>query len=245
MGITSHGSELLEETGVCGLFAAFELDRSRTVDASEVSADDVEAVLEDRDGSEPVLADTSLTQGLTPDVDYLVRLHARDLATAQAVLREFQTTAFGRCSELVDVFVGVIRDAVYLPQAPDLDAVETAVTFEGEDPPEYAIVIPVRKTAEWWTLPDDDRLAKMREHIEVSLPYLDRIRRQLYHASGLAEYEFVTYFETNDLEAFIDLYRDLESISEYRYVEEGPVLIGRLESPSTVVEELTPLLAPS
>ncbi|RKD93358.1 chlorite dismutase family protein [Halopiger aswanensis] len=244
MGTPSRDSDPLEAAGAYGLFAAFELDRSRTVDASAVSADDVEAVLKDRNGTEPVLADTYLTQGLTPDVDYLVRLHARDLATAQEVLREFRTTPIGRCSELVDAFVGAIRDPVYLPQAPDLDAIETAISFEGAEPPEYAIVIPVRKTAEWWMLPPDDRLARMREHIEVSLPYLDRIRRQLYHASGLSEYEFVTYFETNDLEAFVDLYRDLESIPEYRYVDEGPVVIGRPESPSTVVEKLTPLLAP-
>lgn len=240
MGITSHGSDLLDETGVVGLFAAYEFDRRHPSEDVEVATEAVVDVLDGEHGSDDVLVDTYLLSGLTPGADYLVRIHARELTTAQDVLQEFHTTAFGRSSTLVETFVGIIRDAVYLPETPELAALEREATFEGAEPPEYAIVIPVDKNADWWTLPESDRIEKMREHIEVSLPYLDRIRRQLYHASGLTDYDYLTYFETNDLEAFVELYRDLESIPEYRYVTDGePTLIGRIASPETVVAELT------
>lgn len=240
MGITSHGSDMLEEDGVVGLFAAYTLERPQTADDDvEIFTEEVSNILKDSNRSEEVLVDTYLLSGLTPGVDYLVRIHAHDLTTAQEVLREFQATSFGRYSKLVDVLIGIIRDAVYLPQTPDLDAIEKAATFEGTEPPDYAIIIPVDKNAEWWNLPDSDRIEKMRDHIEVALPYLDRIRRQLYHSSGLTDYDYITYFETNDLSAFIDLYRDLESIPEYHYVSDGnPTLIGRIESSETIVDKL-------
>jgi chlorite dismutase len=45
--------------------------------------------------------------------------------------------------------------------------------------------------------------------------------------------DFVTYFETDDLAAFQDLYRELQSIPEYRYVEYGdPTLVGRICAPT-------------
>lgn len=240
MGVTSHGADMLEEDGVIGLFAAYELEWPQTADDDiEISTGEVGDILGDSDRPEEVLVDTYRTSGLTPGADYLVRIHARDLTTAQEVLREFQATPFGRYSKLVGVLTGIIRDAVYLPQAPDLKAIETAATFEGTEPPDYAIIIPVDKNARWWNLRESDRVEKMREHIEVALPYLDRIRRQLYHSSGLTDYDYITYFETNDLAAFVDLYRDLESIPEYRYVTDGnPTLIGRIESPEAIVNSL-------
>ena len=232
---------MLEEEGVIGLFAAYKLEKPQMPDDDvEIVTDEVDSVLEDGNRPEEVLVDTYLLSGLTPGVDYLIRLHARELTTAQEVLQEFQTTSFGQSSKLVDVFIGVIRDAVYLPQIPDLEAREQEATFEGAEPPDYAIIIPEDKDAAWWNLPEDDRVEKMRDHIEVALPYLDRIRRQLYHSSGLTDDEFITYFETNDLNAFVDLYRDLESLPEYHYVTDGnPTLIGRIESPETIVTELT------
>jgi chlorite dismutase len=51
--------------------------------------------------------------------------------------------------------------------------------------------------------------------------------------------DFVTYFETDDLAAFQDLYRELQSIPEYRYVEYGgPMLVGRIHEPTTIIERL-------
>jgi chlorite dismutase len=86
----------------------------------------------------------------------------------------------------------------------------------------------------------DERLELMCDHIEPTLEYLDRVRRQLYHSSGLDDHDFITYFETDDLVAFHDLYRELQTIPEYRYVDYGdPTLVGRIHEPATAVAKVT------
>lgn len=232
-------SEASAGKGGVGLFAAYTFDASeRDVD---VHTEEAIRILDGRDAQRTYEMDTYRMRGLTPDVDYLVRIHAPSLTTAQDILQEFQETSFGGHSTLTNVFVGRVRDAVYLSQMPELAEREEKATFEGKEPPDYGIVIPVKKHAEWWNLDESDRLDKMRDHIDVSMPYLDRVRRQLYHSSGFTDFDYITYFETSDLDAFTDLYRDLESIPEYRYLTYGnPTLIGCIESPETVISTLCP-----
>ena len=238
--MSSHGASMLDETGVFCVFAAFALDATRADgegSSTETASNGFEELLADYENA--VLCDTYVTDGLAAETDLFVRVHARGLTTAQAFIREFRERVLGSRSRRTETFVGVIRDTVYTPEAPDLDAELTARTYEGPDPPRYAIMVPVRKTAEWWTLGDEERLELMREHIEPTIEYLDRVRRQLYHASGLCDVDFVTYFETDDLTAFQDLYRDLQSIPEYRYVEYGdPTLVGRIREPATALDRL-------
>jgi chlorite dismutase len=229
--MSSHEAAMLDETGIFGVFAAFELDPEREDESTGNSRGEIEELLADYEGE--ALLDTYLTAGLAGETDYLLRVHARELHTAQAFVQDFQKTRLGRRSRRTETFVGAIREAVYTPETPDLDAELSDRSYEGPDPPRYAITIPVRKTAEWWTLSAEERLDRMREHIEPMIEYLDRVRRQLYHASGLSDVDFLTYFETDDLLAFQDLYRELQSIPEYRYVEyDDPTLVGRICEPT-------------
>lgn len=241
--MSSHGAPMLDDPDVFGVFAAFALiptrpDGRKQSDSPAITSNEVETLLTDY--GDEVLVDTYVTRGLMAETDYLLRVHARELTTAQAFLQEFRATALGRHSRQTEAFIGLIREAVYTPAAPDLDEELKTATYDGPDPPRYAIVIPARKTAEWWTLSDEEQLELMRDHIEPTLEFLDRVRRQLYHASGLCDLDFITYFETDDLVAFTDLVRELQSIPEYRYVQYGdPTLIGRIHDPATAVDRLT------
>jgi len=239
--MSSHGAPMLDETEVFGVFAAFTVTPIRTNNAGEspdITPDEVTDLLINYE--DDVLVDAYVLKGLTPDADYMLRVHSRELTTAQAFLQDFRETTLGRHSQQTETFVGLIREAVYTPDAPDLNAELEATTYDGSEPPQYAIVIPVRKTAEWWNLSNEEQLELMRGHIEPTLEYLDRVRRQLYHASGLDDVDFITYFETDDLVAFNDLYRDLQSIPEYRYVSYGdPTLVGRIQEPATAFDQVT------
>lgn len=237
--MSSHGAPMLDEPGVVGVFAAFTVTQTATArESPEITPDEVTDLLSGYE--DEVLVDAYVTEGLTPEADYMLRIHARELTTAQAFLREFRETTLGEHSRQTEAFVGLIREAVYTPNAPDLDAELEATTYEGSEPPSYAIVVPARKTAEWWTLSNEKRLELMREHIEPTLEYLDRVRRQLYHANGLDDFDSITYFETDDLVAFNDLYRELQSIPEYRYVDYGdPTLVGCIHEPATAVARVT------
>lgn len=240
--MSSHGASMLDESGVFGVFAGFALNPIRTPTNGDhlrhPPPEEVTSLLEDI-GDELLVA-TYVTAGLRTDVGYLLRIHAHELTTVQAFVRAFRDTVLGEHSRQTEAMVGLVREPMYTPHAPDLDAELEKRTYEGPEPPRYGIVVPARKTAEWWSLSEEERFDLMRDHIEPTLEYLDCVRRQLYHASGLGDVDFITYFETDDLAAFHELLRDLQAIPEYHYVRYGdPTLVGRLYDPATLVDRLT------
>lgn len=88
-----------------------------------------------------------------------------------------------------------------------------------------AALIPIRKSTEWWTLPQDERRAIFEQrsrHIADSMAYLPRIARRLYHARELGEqFDFLTWFEfaPEHTQAFDDLLGLLRSREEWTFVD--------------------------
>ncbi len=88
-----------------------------------------------------------------------------------------------------------------------------------------AALIPITKTAGWWTLTQDERREIFEErssHIGIGLRYLPAIARKLYHSRDLGEpFDFLTWFEfaPADATAFDDLVAALRVTEEWKYVE--------------------------
>lgn len=218
----------IAESGVACAFAAYSCPFLGDSDPDD--AVDVRTLVDESD----CLVDAYLTRGLSPPYDFLLRVHATELAAVQGFLREVDRTAVGRRATLEESFLGVTASEEYVPDLPDLAAELDARSYE-EVPPRYAIVIPTRKSAEWWTLPKAERVESMREHVEPTLDYLDAVKRQLYYSTGIDDVDFLTYFETNDLVAFQELVRELQTIEEFRYTEYGnPTIVGTIRP----IEEL-------
>jgi hypothetical protein len=109
------------------------------------------------------------------------------------------------------------------------------------------IIIPIRKTAEWWEKGTLDRHAyfyphsdatgaRMKGHARTAESGISTIYRRLYYnpdGHGRAgEFDFVAYFECADehLPTFDEICRSLRDERqnpEWRYVEEGPEWRGR------------------
>ncbi|MER3424711.1 MAG: hypothetical protein C4293_17300 [Nitrospiraceae bacterium] len=104
----------------------------------------------------------------------------------------------------------------------------------------YAIVIPIRKDAEWWLLDQETRTTFMKEHTEASIPYLKTVKRKLYHSSGLDDFDFTTYFETAKLDDFNNLVIGLERVKENRHNRRfgNPTLLGTIRSLDEILEIL-------
>jgi chlorite dismutase len=89
----------------------------------------------------------------------------------------------------------------------------------------HAALIPIRKSAAWWELAQDERRAIFEErsqHIAATLKYLPAIARRLHHARDLGEpFDFVTWFEFAPEHAgmFDELLGLLRSTEEWNYVE--------------------------
>jgi chlorite dismutase len=90
-----------------------------------------------------------------------------------------------------------------------------------------AALIPIRKTAAWWALPQDERRRIFEEsskHVATGLRYLPAIARRLHHCRDLAEdqpFDFLTWFEygPSDTAAFEELVAALRASEEWQYVE--------------------------
>ena len=88
-----------------------------------------------------------------------------------------------------------------------------------------AALIPIKKSAAWWELTQEERRQIFEDkshHIASSLKYLPAIARQLYHCRDLGEpFDFLTWFEYGPAhaDAFEELVATLRATEEWRYVE--------------------------
>ena len=88
-----------------------------------------------------------------------------------------------------------------------------------------AALIPIRKSAEWWNLAQDERRAIFEEtsqHTAIGIDYLPAIARRLHHCRDLGEpFDFLTWFEfaPEHRDAFDELLYRLRATKEWGFVE--------------------------
>ena len=88
-----------------------------------------------------------------------------------------------------------------------------------------AALIPIKKSAAWWELTQEERrriFEDQSHHIAASLKYLPAIARQLYHCRDLGEpFDFLTWFEYAPENAvlFEELVKMLRATEEWSFVE--------------------------
>ena len=119
---------------------------------------------------------------------------------------------------------GVTSHARYTSRA-ELDALSTVQPPLGRPRARCAALIPIRKTAAWWALAQDERRAIFEErsrHIAIGLEYLPAVARRLYHGRDLGEsFDFLTLFEfaPEDRPAFEHLLARLRASEEWSFTE--------------------------
>jgi chlorite dismutase len=88
-----------------------------------------------------------------------------------------------------------------------------------------AALIPIRKSAAWWELAQDERRKVIEDkshHISGTLKYLPAIARQLFHARDLGmPFDFLTWFEfaPDHASLFEELVGMLRATEEWTYVD--------------------------
>jgi chlorite dismutase len=91
----------------------------------------------------------------------------------------------------------------------------------------HAALIPIRKSAAWWALTQDERrdiFERQSAHIGIGMKYLPGIARRLHHCRDLSTgepFDFLTWFEyaPADAAAFDDLLAALRTSPEWVYIE--------------------------
>ena len=100
-----------------------------------------------------------------------------------------------------------------------------------------AVLIPIRKSAAWWALAQDERRAVMEEqsqHLALGLRALPAVARRLHHCRDLSPdepFDFLTWFEFAPEHAplFDDLLARLRASPEWAYVERECEVRARLD----------------
>ncbi len=121
---------------------------------------------------------------------------------------------------------GVTSNERYVTGAEKEQLVKKQVAL-GRRTATQAALIPIRKSAKWWALAQDERRAILEErsrHISVGLKYLPAVARRLHHCRDLGEsepFDFVTLFDyaKADTAAFDELVAALRASAEWKYVE--------------------------
>ena len=90
-----------------------------------------------------------------------------------------------------------------------------------------AALIPIKKSAAWWNLSQDDRRAifgAQSQHIRIGMNFLPAVARKLHHCRDMGNdepFDFLTWFEYAEghSAAFDKLLATLRSTIEWTYVE--------------------------
>src|SRR5206468_1374777 len=232
--------KLLKDPGVYGTFAVFKVDGDwwkLDKSARGVAAAEVRAVFQKH--ADDVATDTYLLRGLSEKADFFVRVHSTEMLHNQNFLVDLMGTTLGKYLVNTYTFNGITKKTNYVPGLPD-DLKEALKTPPDPGPKPYVIVVPIRKDAEWWITAQDGRSAMMKEHTEATVSYLKTVKRKLYHASGLDDLDFITYFETAKLDDFNNLVIGLERVRENRHNKQfgSPTLLGTIRPLDEILEIL-------
>ena len=233
--------QLLADPGVYVTFAVFQADHDwwNLAPAAKQSALAEVGTLLARHG-ETLAIDVYLLRGLSDHADFMVRVHGHELRDIQALLGDLLATTFGKHLTVSIILNGLTKKANYAPVFPEAVKNDLKAPTEDPGPRPYAIVIPIRKDAEWWALDQEKRTALMLEHTGAALPYMKTVKRKLYHSSGLDDIDFITYFETPKMEDFHQLIVALEKVKENKHNRRfgHPTLIGTKKSWDELAETL-------
>ena len=239
-GAATDREKLLNEPGVYGTFATFRLSAewAKEDQATRIAYLTVfKGVVEQH--REKIAIDLYLLRGLSDHADLMCRVHAAELKDTQQFLADLHSSQFGKHLTSVGIMHGLTKKPNYMPGFPDQLKAELK-TISEPGPKPYAIVVPIRKSAEWWALDQEKRAAMMQEHTEATVPYLKTVKRKLYHSSGLDDLDFITYFETSKLDDFHSLVLALEKVKEFQYIRRfgHPTLLGTARSLDELIEIL-------
>lgn len=124
------------------------------------------------------------------------------------------------------VLRGITSNERYIvgPERSEMVAKQLAL---GRPEASCATLIPLRKSAAWWALTQDERQSifeAQSHHAKLGMQHFPTLARRLHHCRDLAEnapFDFLTWFEYAPAEqaAFNKLLAELRATVEWRYVE--------------------------
>lgn len=239
----AHGSRLRTAGGniARGFFNDFDIDDSRE---TQVQAFETIQFLV-RDGETRPLPETTPPPYITM-ARYAVQITSKYRPRLQEIDDEFRRR-LGETAEIITL-EGAARNPRYSSAEMITYANRGAPPRRSGRISRNAIIIPIRKTPEWWQKSALERHSYFYPHVDhasaspvkghalAAEKGIGSLFRRVYHnPDGYErpnEFDFVSYFECDDealpvFDHVMSALRDFHQNPEWRYVEEGPIWRGR------------------
>lgn len=239
----AHGARLRTAGGniARGFFNDFDIDDSRESQAQPFET--IQFFVRDGDGPEP---SPSCVGPCLNRARYLVQVCSKYRPRLQELDEELRR----RLGDSADVLslAGAVRNPRYSSAELVQYANKNAPVRRSGRIARNAIVVPIRKTAEWWHMdalerhtyfyPHVDRGSgcPVKGHAQAAQPGISTLFRRMYHnPDGYQqpdEFDFITYFECEDealpvFDSVLANLRDPGQNPEWRFVQEGPIWRGK------------------
>lgn len=190
----------------------------RRLDAAERDQHKEElAALLDRWRDE-IMVRTFSTVGLRADADLMIWRASTDLEQLHRMQVEMLGTQLGGWLDTTYLYTSTTKESQYMKDV-------RSVGFRKPRPLDvvpvdrrYMIVYPFVKQRRWYALTPEERGAAMREHATIGRRYPD-IKLNTSYSFGLDDQEFMTAFETDDPQSFLDLMMELRHTTASQYTE--------------------------
>ena len=165
-------------------------------------------------------------------------------------LQEIEEELRRRIGDAADVLAlnGAVRTPRYSSPEMVQDSTKTAPARRSGRITRNAIIMPIRKTSEWWQKSALERHAYFYPHTDAASACpvkghavaaergIPALYRRVYHnPDGYErpdEFDFLTYFECDDealpvFDGVLQSLRDLQQNPEWQFVQEGPIWRGK------------------
>jgi len=238
----AHGARLRSAGGnlARGFFNDFDIDDAREMQAQRFET--IQFYVREGDAPDPESCPSPCLQ----KARHMVQVSSKYRPRLQEIDEELRRR-IGDAAEILSL-EGAFRNPRY--SSPEM------VNYSNKGAPprrsgrlsKNAIVLPIRKTAEWWqksTLErhsyfyphvDHASATPVKGHAQAAEKGIPSLFRRVYHNPDgyerQSEFDFVTYFECDDeslpvFDHVLNALRDPHQNPEWRYVEEGPIWRGR------------------
>jgi chlorite dismutase len=185
---------------------------------------------------------TCSTIGLEPGVEVLLLRIAPSVDALEEAGARLHRDGLGAWLGVRHSFIGRVVPSQYVKKPTDLER-----SLLDGDPKRYLVVYPFTKSPDWYLLGREARQGIMNEHMRVGHGY-PQVRQLLAYSFGLDDQDFVVAYDTDDLDAFGDLVRELRGTESRRStVGDRPLLLGVRRSWPEILAALgaPPVAAPA
>lgn len=176
---------------------------------------------------------TYSTIGIEPGVDVLLWSLGPSVAALEEKSAAVLRAGVGAWLTVRHSFLGVIKPSQYVKRPTE----QEQSLFAGERSA-YLVVYPFTKSTDWYLQDQAERQKVMNEHMRVGHRYRG-VRQLLAYSFGVDDMDFLVAYETDDLEAFGELVRELRGTESRRSTVRDTPIITAVHRP---VDDITRML---